>query len=465
MKTNTKPIDYRIDKSERTAGGFGVYSAKQGAEELLRRAVMACLLWEDNFYQNGESIADNIRTLIPQVEPENVFNIAVEARTKQKLRHVPLFIAREMARIETHKKQVGALLPLIINRPDELSEFMSLYWKDGKQPISKQVKIGLANAFQNFDEYQFAKYNRDEAIKLKDVLFMVHAYPGQKSDLFKKIADDRLQTPDTWEVALSTGRDKKETWTRLISDGKLGALAFLRNLRNMAEAKVDWSTIIKGFETINPRWLLPLNYFAAAKHAPDWEREIESLMLRGLAQISKLKGYTIFIVDVSGSMNNSVSSKSDFSRLDAAAAMALIALETCEHVSIYATAGSDPARTHATIKIKPRRGFALCEEIKNARSAIGGGGIFTRQCLEHIKQIETEQPDRIIIFSDSQDCDLPGRTIPRPFGKKNYIVDVASHSRGINYDGIWTAEISGWSEHFLNYISAYEGLDVLQSEE
>lgn len=465
MRTNTKPVDYRLDKTARLAGGYGPYAAKQDAEALLRRSVMACLLWEDNFYEDEVSNAEHIKRLIPQVEPQKVFDIAVEARTKQKLRHVPLFIARELARIDTHKGLVGKLLSQIIKRADELAEFLAIYWKDGRQPLSKQVKKGLAQAFHNFDSYQFAKWNRDNQIKLRDVMFLVHPHPGQKIELFKKIADNELETPDTWEVALSTDKDKKETWTRLINEGKLGALAFMRNLRNMEQAGVDRSVIQRGFETINPRWLLPLNYFAAAKHAPNWEREIEALMLRGLAKASKLPGYTIFVVDVSGSMGGWISSKSEFTRLDAAAAMALIASETCEHISIYATAGDDWKRQHKTEKIKPRRGFALCDEIKQAASRLGGGGIFTRQCLEYIREHETEKPERIIVFSDSQDCDLPERRIPKPFGIKNYIVDVSSHSRGINYQGVWTAEISGWSEHFLDYIFAYEGLDVDREEE
>ena len=464
MKTNAKASDYRVDKSEKLAGGYGTFAAKQGAEGLLRRAVMACLLWEDNFYEDGKTNAENIKNLIPQGEPQKVFDIAVEARTKQKLRHVPLLIAREMARLDTHKGLVGTLLPQIIKRADELTEFMAIYWKDGRQPLSKQVKVGLAKAFQNFDEYQLAKYNRGENIKLRDVMFLVHPHPEQKADLFKRLADNKLQTPDTWEVALSTGKDKKETWARLINEGKLGALAFMRNLRNMEQVGVDHSVIQKGFETINPRWLLPLNYFAAAEHAPNWEREIESLMLRGFTQAPKLPGYTIFVVDVSGSMIGEISFKSKFDRLDAAAAMALIASESCEHISVYVTAGNDRTRVHQTVKVKPRRGFALCDEIKQykytGRLSLGGGGIFTRQCLEYIKEHETQTPDRIIIFSDSQDCDHPGSRAPKPFGAKNYIVDVAAHSRGINYQGVWTAEIAGWSEHFLDYIFAYEGLSI-----
>lgn len=461
MKKNTKAVDSRIDTKTQLAGGYGLLAAKQDAEGLLRRSVMANLLWEDLFYEDGESVTENIKSLIPQVEAQKVFDIAVEARTKQKLRHVPLFIAREMARIDSHKKLVGELLPKIILRADELTEFLALYWQDGKQPLSKQVKIGLRQAFNRFDAYQFAKYNRKTQVKLRDVMFLVHPKPPEgKQELFNQLANDSLPTPDTWEVSLSTGKDKKETWTRLINEQKIGALAFVRNLRNMEDVEVSPQIILKGFETINPHWLLPLNYLAAAKAAPRYERELENLMLKGLSKAPKLQGYTIFVVDVSGSMGGRISSRSQFNRMDAAAAMAVLAAEMCTHIAIYATAGNDSKRVHSTELIKPRRGFALSDEILSAKHRLGGGGIFTRQCLEFIKEKEKETPDRIIIFSDSQDCDAPNKRIPNPFGKNNYIVDVSSHSRGINYEGLWTAEISGWSEHFLSFIAALEGVEL-----
>ena len=37
-------------------------------EQELRRAVMNCLLWEDQFYEDGVSIADRIAALVPHVE-------------------------------------------------------------------------------------------------------------------------------------------------------------------------------------------------------------------------------------------------------------------------------------------------------------------------------------------------------------------------------------------------------------
>lgn len=467
MKINAKASDYRVDASERLAGGMGAAAAKQDAAALLRRAVLANLLWENLAYETGDAVAAEIKRLVPLVDPAAVAALAFEARVQQKLRHAPLFLAREMARHAEHARLVSDLLPQIIRRPDELTEFVALYWQDGKRPLSKQVKRGLADAFARFDAYQFAKYNRDTQVKLRDVMFMVHPQPASaaREALYRQIADNTLPTPDTWEVALSAGEDKRATWERLIAEGKLGALAFVRNLRNMEDAQVDPAVIREGFATIKPGWLLPLNYLAAAKAAPRWERELEELMLRGLAQAPKLPGYSILIADVSGSMDTRLSEKSAFTRLDAGAAMAMLAAAMCERVSIYATAGNDGTRVHQTALLPPRRGFALAEQITAERRRLGGGGIFTRQCLEYVKTQERERADRIIVISDSQDCDWPARRVPAPFGAANYIIDVSAHTRGVGYEGVWTAEVSGWSEHFLSYIAALEGVAGGEQEE
>lgn len=465
MKTNKKAVDTRSNAEVRLAGGFGAPSANQESEALLRRSVMASLLFEGLFYEDGVANAENVKALIPQVDPVAVSKIAIEARHEQKLRHMPLFIVNEMVKHPSHRKLVGDTLYQVINRADEMAEFLAMYWSDGKKPLAKQVKVGLAKAFGKFDEYKFAKYKGDgDTISLRDVMFMVHPKPLQgQEDLYKRIAEGKLKQFDTWEDEMSAGKNKDEVFTRLINEGKLGALAFLRNLRKMQESGVPESVIRKGFETVNPKWLLPLNYLAAAKYAPRYEREIESLMKRGYSQAKKLPGYTVFVVDVSGSMSASVSSKSEYSRLDVASAMAMLAAESCERVAIYATAGSDGMGVHKTEIVPNRRGFGLIEAIKSAERKMGGGGIFTRQCLNYIKGNETSTPDRIIVFSDSQDCDR-SRQLPQPFGKNNYIVDVSAHEHGINYKGVWTREISGWSEHFLDYIAASEGIHWTQDE-
>src|ERR1700760_3900332 len=177
------------------------------AEQQLRRSVLACMLWENEFYEDGVAIAGRIRELVPQVEPAHVAALAVEARTAMKLRHAPLLLVREMARHATHRALVAETLTSVIQRADELAEFVAIYWAQGRTPLSAQVKKGLAAAFTIFDEYALAKYDRAGVVRLRDVLFLSHAKPvdaGQAA-LWKRLIAGELATPDTWEVALSTG--------------------------------------------------------------------------------------------------------------------------------------------------------------------------------------------------------------------------------------------------------------------
>src|ERR1700690_3576383 len=98
----------------------------------LRRSVLACLLWENQFYEDGVEIAGRISSLVPKVKPEEVAALALEARDKMKLRHVPLLLVREMARQKEHRALVAKTLAEVIQRADELAEFVAIYWKDGK---------------------------------------------------------------------------------------------------------------------------------------------------------------------------------------------------------------------------------------------------------------------------------------------------------------------------------------------
>src|SRR5260370_15611546 len=174
-------------------------------EMQLRRSVLACLLWENQFYEDGIEIAGRIAELLPKVAAEKVAALDVEARGQMKLRHAPLLLVREMARHATHRRLVAETLDRVIQRADELAEFVAIYWKDGRVPLSAQVKKGLAAAFPKFDEYELGKYDRGGPVKLRDVLFLSHAKPrdAAQASVWKKLVWGRLATPATWEVVLS----------------------------------------------------------------------------------------------------------------------------------------------------------------------------------------------------------------------------------------------------------------------
>lgn len=447
---------------QRTAGGAGAIAAKLTPEQELRRLSAACLLWEDTFYDNGVALAGRIKELVPQCKPAFVAECAKEMRSAQHLRHAPLMLVREMARHDSHKRLVGKLLPQVIQRADELAEFVAIYWKEGRAPLSKQVKNGLAAAFHNFNEYELAKYDRAGPVRLRDVLFLCHAKPANKEqeDMWKRLIDGKLETPDTWETALSAGADKAETFTRLMDQGKLGALAFLRNLRNMEQAGVRTDDIIAYGERVNLQRILPFRFVAAERHVHNDALKVmlNDMLLRGCAQRPKLPGKTVVIVDVSGSMSyGNVSSKSELTRLDAAGALAAILRESCEDAVLFATAGKDHSHAHATMEVPPIRGMELVNKFTDNGFAhqIGGGGIFLAQVMDYTWKL-VGQADRVVVLTDEQDCDHKANPkTARTWGGFNYLLNVSNHKNGIGYGDGWV-HIDGWSEACIDYMIAFE---------
>jgi hypothetical protein len=427
----------------------GAPAARVNNYLMLRRSVCSCLLWEDTFYESGKEIASRIAELVPTVTPADVRNLAIQARVAYKLRHVPLLLAREMVRHTTHKPLVAPLLGEIIQRPDELGEFLSMYWKGRKgnkrPPIAAQVKKGLARAVTKFDPYQLAKYNRDADVSLRDVMFLCHPKPKDEAmaSLWKTLVDKTIASANTWERNLSKGEGKKEeadkraVWEKMLKENKLGALALLRNLRNMQEAHVNRNLIREALIKMKTERVLPFRFITAARYAPDYEPELEKAMFKCLKDHPKLSGKTVLAVDVSGSMTDKLSGKSELERIDAAAALAILLREICEDITVtrFNTQHS---------KIPPRRGFALRDAIGHASGGTDIGG-----AVDFANRIGY---DRLIMITDEQSHTRVGN----PVGKLGYMVNVGSNKNGVGY-GAWN-HIDGFSEAIVDWMVEFENL-------
>jgi 60 kDa SS-A/Ro ribonucleoprotein len=338
---------------------------------------------------------------------------------------------------------VADTLEAIIQRADELGEFTALYWKEKKQPLAAGVKRGLARAFTKFDAYQLAKYNRDSNVKLRDVLFLCHAKPkdATQATLWKQLVDGKLDAPDTWEVSLSARRDKKETFERLLEEGKLGGMALLRNLRLMLAAGVSPKLIRQRLDKGVAR-ALPFRFVTAARHAPKLEAAIETAMFKGIAALPKLEGATGLVVDVSGSMDSALAKNGETTRMDAAAGLAILLREKAEEFCVAAFSDS-------CVELPPRRGFALRDAI--AQSQPHSGTYLKRALTQLSNQAEWRKLDRLIVITDEQSHDgiFPAWT------PKAYVVNVAPYQHGVSYGNRWT-HIDGWSERIVDYIAAVE---------
>lgn len=404
-------------------------------EQQLRRSVLSCLLWEKEFYEDGKDIASRILEAAAQVDTATVSALAVEARNVHGLRHVPLLLLTDL--IRRGGPGVSDTVADTIRRADEMAELVSIYWRDGKKPLSKQMKLGLAKAFGKFSEYQLAKYDREGPVRLRDVLFMTHPKPkdDEQKALFKRVAERQLVTPDTWEVSLSGGADKRETFERLIREGKLGYLALLRNLRNMMDAGCDRQLVAdaivarKGAELV-----FPFRYVAAARACPQLEPYIDQALCEAVSTGPRLSGQTAILVDVSGSMGEKLSAKSDLTRMDAAAALASV---VNGDVRVFTF-------SHNVVEVPPRRGMAGIDAVIRSQPH---GGTYLGQAVTALNS--NVNYDRLIVITDEQSADR----VPDPKGK-GYMINVASAKNGVGY-GKW-CHIDGFSEAVIRFISEFE---------
>ena len=400
----------------------------------LRRAVLSCLLWENQFYESGKSIAERILDLSDKVTHEELSSLAIEARTTFKLRHAPLLLL--CALCKRGGPGVADTINAVVQRADELCELMAIYQSLGNKKISKQLQKGLAMAFTKFDAYQLAKYNRDGAWKLRDVLFISHARPknDQQKNTWEKLINGTLESSDTWEVELSAGKDKKATFTRLILEGKLGYLALLRNLRNMEQAGVDRRIVQKALQEGDASRVLPFRFVAAARHAPQHEPILDKKLIAACKGNNNFKGRTIVLVDVSGSMDAQLSAKSDITRMDAACTLASV---IDGDVRVFSF-------SERTVEVPHRLGMAGVDAIRKSQRHS------STRLGEAVRHANAIPHDRLIVITDEQ----AQGSVPDPVAKNAYLINVASYQTGINY-GRWIG-ISGFSEGIIQYIKEFE---------
>lgn len=438
MKTNVVTSWPKLTTAE------GAPAYRIGAEQQLRRTALACMLWEDDFYVDGITVAETISQCVAKLPPNKCGDIAVEARWKNKLRHVPLGIVREMFTHPSHRMAAAATLYEVIGRADEITEFMALYWKNGRQPLAAGAKKALRAAFEKFDSHQLAKYDRESGkVRFRDVLRLTHPKPKNKaqSEAWKGLIDGSIESPDTWEVALSSGESKKTDeqklaeFTRLIVAQKLGAMALLRNLRNLHSWGADPEFISLALNRMDCRRVLPFRFIAAAKAVPHWEHMIEQPFMRSFADLAKVGGKTIILVDVSASMNKTISMKSELTHMDAACSLAMIARECFEDVSIWTFSSH-------LVAVPLRSGFALRDAIVNSQPHN------STQMGAAVSALSGKY-DRLIVITDEQSHDA----VPNPTGR-GWVINTSVNKNGIGY-GAWD-RIDGWSESTIEYIIANE---------
>jgi hypothetical protein len=462
--------------------------------ELYTRVVTSTL--ENKFYEGAGENLKRIRELIAQNDPVFVAKLAVYAREKMHLRSIPLVLSVELANAARGNSLVSKTVGRTIQRADEITELLAYYeLANGRtgtkrlNKLSKQVQKGLAEAFNRFDEYQFAKYDREGAIKLKDALFLVHpkAKSAEQQVLFDKIASDTLQVPYTWEVELSRlgqiGYESevvKQTaftakWEELIAKDALGYMALLRNLRNILQANVSAASIRKVCakladpDQVKRSKQLPFRFLSAyrelgAAQSADAGRVLQALEDAVLQSAANIKGFddntTVLVAcDVSGSMQMPVSAKSKVQLYDVGLMLGMLLQSRCERV-ITGMFGD----IWKTISLPKRNVLANVMEFRKREGEVGystNGHLVVQDIIDRRKVV-----DKVMLFTDCQLWNSKGgshiNTLWAQYKRiapnaKLYLFDLAGHgTTPLSMHGGDVFLIAGWSEKVFDVLNAIE---------
>ena len=483
---------FNLPHTMKTTNQSGYPAYVMSEKEHLVTAVLTTLFGEPKYYGSTDNKIVSLATSCAKNDPEFLCKLACYARNTGNLRSISHVLACVIAR-EAHEFTRMTLRNVIV-RPDDITEIMSCYQSMYGKPFPNALKREIAGTLQKFDEYQFAKYNGgNKGLKFRDVLRITHPVPKDKEteDLFGKIINDTLETPYTWEVELSTRGNTKEVWDELIASGKVGYMALLRNLRNIAKSGADIKPVLKLLsdpEQVKKSRQLPFRFYSAYRTlnyenliTPQIHRALEQAIVASLKNMPVIPGRSLVAIDVSGSMSSSISLKSDIRCCDIAALFGAMTSRICEDATVCYFSYKDDRR------LFEGKGYRIDHYGKYdsildicLKNAFAGGGtdmsLPMKFALEEDASRNLHPFDRVIYFSDNV-CNSSVYGLVRTVQglidqyRAKYNKDFWVH--GVDLQGYGTQQfcgkrfnlIAGWGDSVLSFISLAEaGISTLVDE-
>jgi hypothetical protein len=336
-----------------------------------------------------------------------------------------------------------AVVASALRRADEPAEILAYWQQEYGRRIPKPLKRGVADAVVDlYNERAALKYDgQGRAWRMGDVIELVHPKPltPWQSALFQYLIDVRhnrdfrgnlrgvgltkiakahwLEDIDVEarrsvlrEEGAQTLADAGFTWERLSGwlqgpmDAEawetvipsMGYMALLRNLRNFEQAGVSEAVLAQiGVKLADPAEVarsrqFPLRFLSAYKTIPS-ERfafPLQQAVEHSVKNIPELKGRTLILIDVSGSMQDSLSGRSQLRRWEAAALFGVALAKRCEIADTVAYQ-SQAWRVDTDQSV-----LRHVTEI----SQLVGGGTNTWQALG----ATFDNHDRVVILTDEQ---------------------------------------------------------------
>ncbi len=365
---------------------------------------------------------NKIRGLVTTIEDkEFVAKAALYARNEFGMRSTSHVLAGEMANINaTSGTSWGRdFYNAVIYRVDDMMEILGYYLeKNQGRPLPNALKAGFAEAFKRFDAYQLAKYKGDtRAVKLVDVVRLVRPKPTAKNaDALAKLLKGELKNTQTWEAKISAAghiKDEKEqsaarndAWAELLKENKLGYLALVRNLTNIAKDADDatFELALKALvnaDAIKKSLIFPFQLYTAYREVESNGRigkagriakimdHLSQALDLSCANVPEMPGKTLVAIDISGSMDAGVANMNSTN---------CVTLATLFGVILAKANDADVIQFQTSAKFVPvLKSRSTLDTVKMLARTSGGTNF--ESIFDLIGQ-EKKKYDRIFILSD-----------------------------------------------------------------
>ena len=451
-KETVKAVAAIPKENAKNRQGCAAYSL---SDELRLISMLNTIKLEPQFYRSENQTMRELRDLIERIglkDPYFVAQAIVYSRClgegMRSVNHLaaallaPFISGKEYAKrfygLWDKKEKKGGC----IYRVDDMSEIKDVYAALNKSTLSNSMKKGFAAVLEALDTYQLAKY-KDTVIDMANLTHPKSALSkaeivvdGKKMKVIDALMKGVTVSADTWEVANSeAGQEvtkavkagkltkaeaevtlanaKNDNWEAMLTEGKLGILAAIRNIRSMLKSPrkevVDaLCKLVSNGEAIRNGKIMPYQidyaYEVVKKefsNSADGRRIMEALLkgyeyaVPNLAEA--LPGRTCVMVDCSGSMNTYCTQAGQRSNIATSAAekAGLIA------ATIAKATNADIVRfgSHAEFySYDPNESvFSLGRKIGHDNM----GGTSIPSAFELIRTAK-RQYDRIILLSDNE---------------------------------------------------------------
>jgi len=453
-----------------------------------------------DMYRSQKQVLKRVQDLVAQIDDTAFLaKAALYARNEFGMRTMSHLVAGEMAtqNITSGTDWGKVFYDAIIYRVDDMMEIMGYYFDSNPDAsLPAAMKRGFASAIGRFDAYQLAKYRGEKkAVKLVDVVRLVRPKPTKKNaKALKALLDGTLKNENTWEAKISKAGQsgsktekaaaRQDAWAELLLEQKIGYLALVRNLVNIAN-DVDDAAFDVALSLLTDKKLIlgskvfPFQLYTAFSEIDDtprhsfWYYHSNSRLSRvndkrrvaklvdalgtaieiSLSNLPKLDGKTLVAIDTSGSMHSPLSENGSTTMVEIAALFG-IALGKATDADVISF------NTSAEYLSVPKSRSTL-DQVRDITQK-GGGTNFE----SIFKTAKDTHYDRIFILSDMQawmqSYDHPrsaldaykSRSKANPFV---YSFDLHGHgSMQVPENDGKVIALAGWSEKIFDILDVTE---------